>query len=230
MTPDELMNPTTKATEAKVLRTTTLRADTMVVPSNASYTTDSGLLAKAIRRIAATAKRILRRRWSDPHPGAGPVPCGGQTGALDRARLRSRSAAGRDDALAVVRHTTFGAGRPGRDRRHRCRTAAGERETRAAPSTHQGHSPEGEQDGAARRRRGRGPVPSTTPGDLVTATRQITAQTRQRLAGRTPNGATLRVSPHDRRRPAHRQGTARQTGRVRIPPGSNLAVMSALTR
>ena len=138
-----------------MLRTTTLRADTMVVPSNASYTTDSGLLAKAIRRIAATAKRILRRRWSDPHPGAGPVPCGGQTGALDRARLRSRSAAGRDDALAVVRHTTFGAGRPGRDRRHRCRTAAGERETRAAPSTHQGHSPEGEQDGAARRRRGR---------------------------------------------------------------------------
>ncbi len=45
-----------KATEAKVLRTTKLRADTMV-PSNVSYPTDPGLLAKAIRRIAATGKR-----------------------------------------------------------------------------------------------------------------------------------------------------------------------------
>lgn len=33
--------------------------------------------------------------------------------------------------------------------------------------------------------------------DLVTATRQITAQTRQRLAGQTPDGATRRVSLHD---------------------------------
>src|SRR3954469_24917873 len=47
-----------KATEAKVLRTTRLRADTTVVPSNVSYPTDSGLLAKAIGRMAATRKRI----------------------------------------------------------------------------------------------------------------------------------------------------------------------------
>ena len=47
-----------KAAEAKLLRTTRLRADTTVVPSNVSYPTDSGLLAKAIRRIAATGKRI----------------------------------------------------------------------------------------------------------------------------------------------------------------------------
>jgi IS5 family transposase len=47
-----------KATEAKVLRTTKLRADTTVVPSNVSYPTDSGLLAKAIRRITFTGKRI----------------------------------------------------------------------------------------------------------------------------------------------------------------------------
>lgn len=33
--------------------------------------------------------------------------------------------------------------------------------------------------------------------DLVAATRQIAAQTRQRLAGVTPNGATRRVSLHD---------------------------------
>ncbi len=46
------------ATEEKLLRNTRLRADTTVVPSNVSYPTDSGLLAKAIGRIAATQKRL----------------------------------------------------------------------------------------------------------------------------------------------------------------------------
>lgn len=67
-----------KATEAKVLRTTKLRADTTVVPSNVSYPTDSGLLAKAIRRIAVTGKRIQA------------------AGGATRTRVRDRSrAAGR---------------------------------------------------------------------------------------------------------------------------------------
>src|SRR5664279_3740932 len=47
-----------KAVEAKVLRTDPLRADTTVVPANVAYPTDSGLLAKAITRIAATGQRI----------------------------------------------------------------------------------------------------------------------------------------------------------------------------
>lgn len=40
-----------KAAEAKLLRTTRLRADTTVVCADVAYPTDSGLLAKAIRRI-----------------------------------------------------------------------------------------------------------------------------------------------------------------------------------
>ena len=47
-----------KAAEAKLLRTNRLRADTTVVPANVAYPTDSGLLAKAVRRIAATSQRI----------------------------------------------------------------------------------------------------------------------------------------------------------------------------
>lgn len=47
-----------KAVEAKVLRTNRLRADTTVVPANVAYSTDSSLLAKAMRRIGVTAKRI----------------------------------------------------------------------------------------------------------------------------------------------------------------------------
>jgi transposase, IS5 family len=47
-----------KAAEAKLLRTSRLRADTTVVPANVAYPTDSGLLAKAIRRIALARRRI----------------------------------------------------------------------------------------------------------------------------------------------------------------------------
>ena len=47
-----------KAAEAKLLRTNRVRADTTVVPANVAYPTDSGLLAKAVRRIAATSRRI----------------------------------------------------------------------------------------------------------------------------------------------------------------------------
>ena len=47
-----------KAVEAKVLRTSKIRVDTTVVPANVAYPTDSGLLAKAINRIAQTGRRI----------------------------------------------------------------------------------------------------------------------------------------------------------------------------
>jgi IS5 family transposase len=50
--------PLAKAVEAKVVRTAKIRVDTTVIPANVAYPTDSGLLAKAINRIAATGRRI----------------------------------------------------------------------------------------------------------------------------------------------------------------------------
>ena len=47
-----------KAAEAKLLRTNRIRVDTTVVAANVAYPTDSGLLAKATRRIAAIGKRM----------------------------------------------------------------------------------------------------------------------------------------------------------------------------
>src|SRR4051794_40187205 len=47
-----------KAVQAKVLRTTKIRVDTTVVPANVAYPTDSGLLARAVKRIATAAHRI----------------------------------------------------------------------------------------------------------------------------------------------------------------------------
>jgi IS5 family transposase len=55
----------------------------------------------------------------------------------------------------------------------------------------------GERDPAAGRRRGRLARAVDELSDLVKATRQIAAQTRQRLAGQIPHGATRRVSLHD---------------------------------
>src|SRR3954451_17006498 len=67
-----------KAVEAKVLRCTRTRVDTTVVPSNVAYPTDSGLLARAVNRIAATGRRVRA------------------AGGATRTKLRDRSrAAGR---------------------------------------------------------------------------------------------------------------------------------------
>ncbi len=52
-------------------------------------------------------------------------------------------------------------------------------------------------DAAAGRRRGRLARAVNDLAELLDATRQIAAQTRQRLAGTTPDGATRRVSLHD---------------------------------
>ncbi len=66
-----------KAAEAKLLGTNRIRADTTVARANVSYPTDLGLLAKAMRRIAATGKRIqaaggaVRTRVGDRSRAAG---------------------------------------------------------------------------------------------------------------------------------------------------------------
>ena len=95
-----------KAAEAKLLRTSRVRADTTVVAANVSYPTDSGLLAKAVRRIAAAGRRVQaaggarRTRVRDRSRAAGARAHG------IAAKLRSRTLAGRDEAQAGVRRIT----------------------------------------------------------------------------------------------------------------------------
>jgi IS5 family transposase len=95
-----------KAAEAKLLRTTRLRADTTVVPADVAYPTDSGLLAKAVRRIAAAGRRVqaaggaTRTRVRDRSRAA-------EARAREiGAKLRLRAAQGRDEAQATVRRVT----------------------------------------------------------------------------------------------------------------------------
>lgn len=95
-----------KAAAAKVLRTSRLRTDTTVVPANVSYLTDAGLLATAARRIAATGRRVQaaggarRTRVRDRSRAAG------RRAHEIASKLRTRTAAGRDEAQAAVRRGT----------------------------------------------------------------------------------------------------------------------------
>ena len=107
--PTTLMKLTTRCgsvAEAKLLRTTRVRADTTVVPADVAYPTDSGLLSRAIRRIAATGRRIqaaggaIRTRGRDRSRSAG------KRAHAIAAKLRLRTATGRDEVQATVRRIT----------------------------------------------------------------------------------------------------------------------------
>jgi IS5 family transposase len=189
-----------KAAEAKVLRTGRVRADTTVVPANVCYPTDSGLLAKAIRRIGAAGARIhhaggaVRTRLRDRSRAAGKRAHG------IAAKLRSRSQLGRDQVKDGVQRVTGEladlAQAATRDA-HRLLGNA-RRALRRAQAKAAQLAQAGVRDAAAGRRRGRLARAVNHLSTLLEATAKITEQARQRIAGSTPDGATRVVSLHDR--------------------------------
>jgi IS5 family transposase len=188
-----------KAAQAKLLRTNRIRVDTTVVAANVSYPTDSGLLARAVRRIAAASQRIHAAGGATRTRLRNRSRAAGKRAHEIAAKLRTRSAAGRQEAPAVVRRVTGELAELaataateaerllGNAKRalHRARVKAGELRER------------GQQDPAAGRRRGRLARAVNDLTELLAATRQIVAQTRQRVGGHTPDGASRRVSLHD---------------------------------
>jgi IS5 family transposase len=188
-----------KAAEAKLLRCTRVRVDTTVVPSNVAYPTDAGLLAKAVGRIAATGRRIraaggaTRTRLRDRSRAAG------KRAHAIASKLRSRAAAGRDEAMAAVKKANAeladladtAAEEAGR------LLANAKRALRKARTTAAQRKLDRRPDPVAGRRRGRLARAVNDLEELLEATRRIAAQTRQRLAGVTPDGSTRRVSLHD---------------------------------
>ena len=188
-----------KAAEAKLLRTNRVRADTTVVPANVTYPTDSGLLAKAVRRIAATSRRIqaaggaVRTRVRDRSRAAG------KRAHAVASKLRSRAALGRDEATAAVLKTTgelVGLAQTAARDAGRLLVNA-QRAVRRATAKAAELRARGERDAAAGRRRGRLVRAVNDLQKLLAATRQIAAQTRQRVSGQIPDGATRRISLHD---------------------------------
>jgi len=188
-----------KAAAAKLLRTSRLRADTTVVPANVAYPTDSGLLARAIRRIAETGRRIqaaggaARTRVRDRSRAAG------RRAHAIAVKLRSRAAQARDDKQAVVGRMTGElaalAGRAAADARRLLANAC--RALRRAEARAAALAAAGLKDAAAGRRRGRLRRAVNDLGGLLEVTVQVAAQARQRLAGTMPDGATRRISLHE---------------------------------
>jgi transposase, IS5 family len=188
-----------KAMEAKVLRTNRLRADTTVVPANVAYPTDSGLLARAVRLIAATGRRIQAAGGAVGTRVRDRSRAAGKRAHAIASKLRSRAALGRDEATAAVLNST---GELAELAETAVRDAGrllvnAKRAVRRAKTTAAEQRARGQHDAAAGRRRGRLVRAVNNLAKLLAATRQIAAQTRQRLAGTTPDGATRRVSLHD---------------------------------
>src|SRR4051794_21427289 len=167
-----------QAAQAKLLRTSRVRADTTVVAANVAYPTDSRLLAKAVTRIAAAARRVqaaggaTRTRLRDRSRSAG------RRAREIGSKLRLRGAQARDEAQAAVRRITGElTGLAGR--------AAAEAETllvnarralRRANATAAQLAAAGQRDPVAGRRRGRLRRAVNDLTDLLAATRQIAAQ------------------------------------------------------
>jgi len=189
-----------KAAEAKLLRTNRLRADTTVVPADVAFPTDSGLLAKAIRRIAVTGRRIQAAGGATRTSVRDRSRAAGKRAHGIAAKLRMRSAQGKDEAHAVVKRITGELA----DLAERAATDAepllsnARRALRRAQAKAQALAEAGGRDAAAGRRRGRLRRAVNDLTALLEATRQVTAQTRQRVAGITPAGATRRISLHER--------------------------------
>ncbi|HEY3036347.1 MAG TPA: ISNCY family transposase [Streptosporangiaceae bacterium] len=173
-----------KASAAKLLRTARVRAGTTVIGANVAYPTDSGLLAKAVGKLARTVRRVQA--------------AGGATAtkAVDRRRaaarrvreiaskLRTRAKLGREESTQAIARVTG--------------ELAGLAHKAAA-------------EAAAVLRNGRRALPKVLSGQVrgrlrraldelavtIERTGKIVAQTRTRLAGQTPDGAARLVSLHD---------------------------------
>ena len=188
-----------KAAEAKLLRTNRIRVDTTVVAANVAYPTDSGLLAKATRRIAAIGKRMQAAGGAVRTSVRDRSRAAGRRAHEIAAKLRTRSAAGRDETQATVARVSG-------ELAELATTAAqdaeqllvnAKRALRRARVKADEQRKRGVHDAAAGRRRGRLARAVNELTKLLDATRQIVTQTRQRVAGITPDGATRRVSLHD---------------------------------
>jgi IS5 family transposase len=168
-----------KAVAAKVLKTNKVRADTTVVEANVAYPTDSGLLAKGVARMAKTIRRVKA------------------AGLASRTKTRDRT------RTVHARARSIGANL-------RRRTDQAKHEVRAINQDMAGIAERAAAEAQAVVRNARRQLrkaATTTPGRIravidgleriARRVERIAAQTRQRIAGTTPDGATRLVSLHD---------------------------------
>ena len=173
-----------KAAGQKLLRTARVRAGTTVVGANVAYPTDSGLLAKAVGKLARAVRRV-RAAGGEPDT----VAADRRRAAARRMReiaskLRTRGKLAREESTLVIRRVTGELA--GLAEKAAAQAAAVLRnDRRALPRALSGRM-------RGRLRRALGELAVT-----IGRTAQVVAQARTRLAGQTPDGATRLVSLHD---------------------------------
>jgi IS5 family transposase len=172
-----------KAAQAKLLRTDRVRADTTVVDADVAYPTDTGLLAKAVGKIARTVQRIKAAGGAPRTKSRDRRRAAGRRARSIASKLKLRGAQQREEAQATVRRITGeladlaeAASREAdavlRNARRALRRATGQRKGRLRRALDE---------------------LSTT----LQRTGRVVEQARTRLRGEVPDGATRLVSLHD---------------------------------
>ena len=172
-----------KASQAKLLRTDKVRADTTVVQAAVSYPTDSGLLAKAIGTMARTVARIKSAGGATRTVARDRRRSAGRQARSIASKLKLRGEQQRDAAQAAVRRITG--------------ELAGIAERTVRDATAVIRNARRALRGATGQRKGRLHRAINALNTLVERTERVVAQTRSRLAGVMPESASRVVSLHD---------------------------------
>ncbi len=168
-----------KAAEEKLIRLDAVRADTTVVEANVAYPTDSGLLAKGVARMAVLAGKLKAAGLAK------------RTGFRDRTRSVRRRA---HDVATWLR-------RRNDDAKEEVLVITGELAAIAVATVGEARAVAANAGRTLARRGvaagGKLAAMISALEETAAAVEQIAAQTRARLAGEIPDGATRVVSLHD---------------------------------
>ena len=172
-----------KASQAKLLRTDKVRADTTVVQAAVAYPTDSGLLAKAIGTMARTVARIKDAGGATRTVARDRRRSAGRRARSIASKLKLRGEQHRDEAQAAVRRITG--------------ELAGIAEQTMREATSVIRNAKRALRGATGQRKGRLHRAINALNTIIEHTERVVAQTRSRLSGVMPESATRLVSLHD---------------------------------
>jgi transposase, IS5 family len=168
-----------KAADHKVLRTHKVRVDTTVVAANVAYPTDAGLLAKAIGTLTATIGRLQA------------------AGGATRTRVRDRRRAAHRRAHQLARSLRARTNQAKRQVAERTAELAILAERASADAARVAHNARRALARAGDQASGKLARLLVDLETTIGRTGQVIGQTRTRLAGGTPDGATRLVSLHD---------------------------------
>jgi transposase, IS5 family len=168
-----------RAVEAKVLKTNRVRADTTVIAANVAYPSDSSLLAKGVAKMAKTAKKLQAMGLATRTRLADKTRTVRSRARAINANLRRRT----DDKLAEVKRING-------DLAGIAERVAGQADAVVRNARRKLRTLGDQASGRAR-------AVVAELARTAALTRRVAAQTRQRLAGETPPGATRVVSLHD---------------------------------